>query len=297
VVALVPAFVWAAVAAVLGADGFLAYVAHRLTSPPRHVGDWTPAAAGLAYEDVSFLTPDGLRLSGWWIDSGSDLTVVPLHGYSVSRWAFYIPPVIEEAARRGYNVLAFDFRAHGRSEGRRTTIGVRELDDLRAALDWLETRGVGGVDSVGLVGFSMGGVVAIRALAEDRRVACAVADSPPIHPDRTAARGLRYFAGLPEWIYPFVKPYALLLSRASPVHTLEYAERLRKPLMVVAGRRDPLVSVEEVREFVERARRVNPSVELWETEAEHVRTIKLDGEAYLSRVLGFIDENLGARSV
>ena len=47
----------------------------------------------------------------------------------------------------------------------------------------------------------------------------------------------------------------------------------------------------------ERAGRVNPSVELLETEAEHVRTMKLNGEAYLSRVLGLTDENLGARSV
>ncbi len=47
----------------------------------------------------------------------------------------------------------------------------------------------------------------------------------------------------------------------------------------------------------ERARRVNPSVELWETEEEHVRTMKLDGEPYLLRALGLTDENLGARSV
>ncbi len=279
-------------AVALAAGAFLSYVGYRLVTPPRHVGEWTPADAGLDYEDVTFAAGDGVTLSGWWVDRGSDRTVIPLHGYTASRWAFYITPVVEAAARRGYNVLAFDFRAHGRSGGSRTTFGVRELEDLRAALDWLESNHPRAARGVGLVGFSMGGVVAIRALAEGDRVACAVADSPPIDMDRTGARGLRYFAGLPEWIYPLVKPIALLLSGARAVDVMAYAGRVKKPLLVVAGRRDPLVRIEEVREFVERARRVNPDVELWETDAEHVRTIKLEGGTYLSRVLGFLDRHL-----
>lgn len=53
----------------------------------------------------------------------------------------------------GYNVLLFDFRGHGGSDPRPTTIGPKEVLDVRAALDWLEAKGVG--DPVAGLGMSL----------------------------------------------------------------------------------------------------------------------------------------------
>ncbi|WP_048149018.1 alpha/beta hydrolase [Palaeococcus ferrophilus] len=272
---------------------FLVFVAYKMVKPPRLIEEWTPKDLGFDYEDVTFETEDGLKLSGWWIDNGSDKTVIPLHGYTASRWySLYMKPTVEFLLKEGYNVLVFDFRAHGKSEGKYTTVGDRELLDIKAAVRWLGENHPEKASKIGLIGFSMGAMVTIRSLAEIPEVCCGVADSPPMNLDRTGARGLKYFAKLPEWLYIFVKPLTKLFSGGKEVHPIEYADKVRKPLLLIAGEKDPLVKVEEVGEFYERNRRINPTVELWVTDAAHVRTLNSRPGEWKARVKKFLEEHL-----
>ena len=269
------------VVSILLVDGFLAFITYRLIKPPRYVEDWTPADLGLSYEDVEFQTEDGLKIRGWWIDVNSDRTLIVMHGYTASRWAFYVKRMIKEAASREFNVLTFDFRAHGESEGKITTFGFYEILDLRAALDWLQPRS----QKVCLLGYSMGGIVAVRGLAEDDRPLAGVADSAPVYADKSAARGLKYFARLPTWIYPVIKGYAMFLG-AKNVDLMDYADKVKKPLLLVVGEQDPLVKVDEVKEFYERNKRVN-DVQIWVGRGGHVR-IMLEEPGYADKVLSFL---------
>ena len=92
-----------------------------------------PTEVGLKYKDISFVTEDGIRLKGWWIPvRGSDKVVIQLHGHSGS-----IDPDIQylpELHQHGYHVLMFDFRGHGRSEGKVVTFGYLERRDVLAAV-------------------------------------------------------------------------------------------------------------------------------------------------------------------
>lgn len=277
--------------AALGFLLFIFYVSYRLVRPPRYVGEWTPSDLGMEYEDISLTTEDGIRLEGWWVDRGSDRTVVLLHGYTVSRWAFYIRKMMEYLSGEDYNILTFDFRAHGRSEGRYTTFGYSEILDFRAALDWLRKEVPERSRTVGVVGYSMGGVVAIRALAEEL-AAAGVADSPPVLTDRSAARGLRYFAGLPSIFYPLVRFFARLLTGAETVDVIALARNIRRPLLLIVGREDPLVKVEEVERFARINGEVNPDVEVWVGDGGHVRVIEAEPEEYGERVLNFLSRHL-----
>jgi dipeptidyl aminopeptidase/acylaminoacyl peptidase len=272
---------------------FVAFVGYKMVRPPRLVEDWTPRNLGFDYEDVEFTTEDGVKLSGWWIPRGSDKTVIPLHGYTASRWySLYMKPTVEFLLGEGYNVLTFDFRAHGKSGGNYTTVGDKEIMDVRAAVEWLKENHPEMASKIGLIGFSMGAMLTIRSLAEIEDVCCGVADSPPMDLDKTGARGLKYFANLPEWLYAFVKPFTKLFSGARELNSIEYAGRVRKPLLLIAGEKDPLVRVEEVREFYEENRKVNPNVELWVTDAPHVRTLKFHPEEWKSRVRAFFERYL-----
>jgi len=271
---------------------FAVFIAYKMAKPPRFVGDWTPKDLGSGYEEATFETSDGLRLDGWWIPNGSDKTVIPLHGYTRSRWDdVYMKQTTEFLLREGYNVLTFDFRAHGRSEGKYTTVGRDEVKDVEAAVRWLEKNHPEAAGSIALIGFSMGAIVTIRSLAELEGVCCGVADSPPMYLDRTGARSLKYFANLPEWLYPFVKPFGRLFSGRTE-DTINLAERVKKPLLLIAGEKDPLVGVGEVREFYEHNRKVNPDVELWVTDASHVRTLEFHPEEWKARVGDFLKRHL-----
>lgn len=272
---------------------FVIFVAYKMVKPPREIKGWTPGDLGYEYEEVTIRTRDGLKLHAWWIDQGNEKTVIPLHGYTSSKWNdLYIKPTMEFLLKAGYNVLVFDFRAHGKSEGKYTTVGDRELIDLMSAIDWLKEKHPEKSKKIGLIGFSMGGMVTIRALAEDERVCCGIADSPPMDLNKTGARGLKYFAKLPEWLYAFVKPFTMWISCGKPVHPLEYADKVKKPLLLIAGKKDPLVKVEEIKEFYERNKRINPNVELWITEAPHVRTILLAKDEYRKKILEFFKRHL-----
>ncbi|AFK21653.1 alpha/beta hydrolase [Pyrococcus sp. ST04] len=269
---------------------FSAIVGYKMVTPPRKKGTWTPKDLGFDYEDVEIKTRDGLKLRGWWVNRGSDKTIVLLHGYTSSRWdETYIKPALKFLAEAGYNVLLFDFRAHGESEGTKTTVGDKELIDLLSAIDWLENRGL---RRIGVVGFSMGAIVTIRGLGEDERIACGVADSPPIYMEKTAARGVKYFANLPEFLYPLIKPFTIIFSGGKIVNVIEYAGKIRKPLLLIAGKKDPLVKPEEVEEFYRKNREINEKVQIWITDSPHVRTIVDTPEEWKKMVIEFLESSL-----
>ena len=81
------------------------------------------------------------------------------------------PELARTLERAGYAVLRFDFRGCGASDGERgRVICMEEVEDVRAAIGFLEAQA--GVDpsKIGLIGASLGGSVALYAAALDGRV-------------------------------------------------------------------------------------------------------------------------------
>src|SRR3990170_3409555 len=116
----------------------------------------SPAAYGLAYEDVEFPSAvDGIVLKGWLIDSPGTKTIVVMHGRNSVRDEpnVGILELAQALVGQGYDVLTFDFRAHGESGGTRYALGQFEVRDVAGALDYLKGRGV---REVGVIGYSMG---------------------------------------------------------------------------------------------------------------------------------------------
>lgn len=89
--------------------------------PVRFISKFLPKDLGLAYEDVTLLTKDGVKLAAWLIpQKNSNKAIVVCHGYPADKGN-----VLDLAAFLAphYNLLFFDFRAMGRSQGRFTTGG------------------------------------------------------------------------------------------------------------------------------------------------------------------------------
>ena len=83
-------------------------------------------------------------------------------------------------AKRGFTVLVFDFRGHGKSNGERGLISTeRGVEDTISAFSFL--AGLPNVipERIGIVGHSFGGHVALAALARTDHFRCAVAVAPP----------------------------------------------------------------------------------------------------------------------
>jgi pimeloyl-ACP methyl ester carboxylesterase len=211
------------------------FVAERVTLHPKRwdVGP-TPAQLGHAYQDIAFRDHAGLTLRGWWIPGTRHQTIVMIHGWTSSRRepmgkAGYLLDA-------GYNVLVFDLRGHGRSDGDYTTLGYSEPDDVATAVTFARSRDPG---PIALFGFSMGGALAVETGARDAEVSAVVEDSGYGSVDNVFRAGFQRITGLPP--IPFGLPLVAIgqvdlrvpIDRVRPVTD---AARLRKPLLVDRAR-------------------------------------------------------------
>lgn len=159
----------------------------------------SPAEYGLEFEEVDFKASDGLSLRGWWLPvSGSERAVVILHGHGGSMdWDIHRAPSLHAA---GFNVFLFDFRAHGRSDGRLATFGYLERLDVQGAVEVLKRRGM---KRIGLLGFSYGGMASMLAAPICPEVNAVITDGGPARM-KTAILGRCVEANLPRGLAAFV---------------------------------------------------------------------------------------------
>ena len=143
--------------------------------PPRKLPVSTPARVGLAYSDVVLQTRDGLRLAAWSVPGPRPDALILIHGIGNNRDDLL--PVARDLRARGYNLLLLELRAHGQSEGDTSTLGVHEVEDVRAALNFLKQQP--GVDPrrIGVWGMSLGSSVAIMSAAALPELRAVAADS------------------------------------------------------------------------------------------------------------------------
>jgi pimeloyl-ACP methyl ester carboxylesterase len=144
---------------------------HPMSAPP----DRTPAALGLAYRDAPLVTEDGLHLGAWFLPGTRPESLIMVHGIGSNRTV-----LLEMAAdlhARGYNLLLLDLRAHGSSEGDISTLGVKEVRDIRAAAAFLQTQPEVDPNRIGIYGGSLGGAVALLSAGAIPELRAVVADS------------------------------------------------------------------------------------------------------------------------
>jgi fermentation-respiration switch protein FrsA (DUF1100 family) len=149
--------------------------------PKVALSDDPKSQLGFGYETVAFESTDGVPLRGWWMPAlpasaggarrdGDEhtwgtKTALVCHGLGANRSNQLI--LARSLVPAGYNVLAFDFRAHGESGGQLTTFGDLERRDVLGAVRWLRARHANESQRIVGVGASMGGVALISAAADD----------------------------------------------------------------------------------------------------------------------------------
>ncbi len=147
----------------------------------------TPATFGLSFEKVEFRSRDGILLRGWYVpadapeDEGARGVIIYCHGFHRNRVEML--PMARFGHQLGYDGLLFDFRNHGQSGGRVTSLGYWERLDAEAAAEEALSR-EGASHPVILWGVSMGAAAALMAAAEDPEVDAVISDSTFLSFDR-----------------------------------------------------------------------------------------------------------------
>ena len=159
-------------------------------APRNSLGATTPAADGLTFNNVTFRTSDGVRMSAWLIPSTNHAAVVTMPGAGSTRTATLAQATV--LAQHGYGVLMVDPRGQGQSGGGAMDAGWYGDRDVTAAVRFL--RHQPGIDPnrIGVLGLSMGGEEAIGAAASDHGIRAVVAEGAT---HRTAADKAGYLPG------------------------------------------------------------------------------------------------------
>jgi len=196
----------------------------------------------LPREEVRIASPYGYELYGLYFPvEESHRTVIIAHGVTFSlygsvkyMWMF---------RERGFNVLMYDHRNHGRSGGETTTYGYYEKHDLKACVDWVLARhGERGI--VGVHGESMGAAIALQHAAIDPRVHFVVADCPYASVWEQFAYRIKVEYHLPAFpILPIASWFSQLragfnFKDAAPIDTIS---KVDTPIFFIHGKEDDYI--------------------------------------------------------
>ena len=210
----------------------------------------TPDRRGLNGERVELEVAPGITLRGWLTEpahGGSARgTVVLFHGISSCKEATL--PLAGRFGAAGYRCLAYDGRGHGDSGGRYCTYGHYEKADLSRWLDFLETRlaAEGGPGPVAVWGTSMGGAVALQAMAADRRVRCGIVESTfAVLPEVAQEYARRLFLQRDHRLAAWALVGAGRIARFDPetVRPMETARAIHRPVLLMHGTADGNITI------------------------------------------------------
>ena len=228
----------------------------------------TPEALSLSYEDLRLQTADGETLHGWWLehpDPRGQVLFFHGNGGNLSLWL----DLVGDLRRRGFSVLAADYRGYGASTGTPTEAGLYR--DADAAVAELGRRRRPGVPMI-YWGRSIGCPVAAYA-ASVQPPDAVILDSPM--PDARSV--LRNSPVL--WALSFFSSYRFPTSR--------FLTGYRGDLLVIHGEGDSIVPFAAGRRVFEAAsarRKTFAAI----AAADHNDLDSADPQAYWSAVDAFV---------
>jgi uncharacterized protein len=273
--------------------GFAWSIARTIIKQPRELLGYQFRRYDLKPQNVLFNSSDGLKLVGVFIPGNNSATIILLHGYGRSKEQML--PQASFLNRAGYNILMFDFRASGESDGKYITFGENEQADLVGAINYLKGRGDIDMNKIGLLGFSMGGAVALMKSADLPEVKAVVINSTYAHFRAVVQRNFRtYFKGLPFFPLGYIVLWLMKRQtgvdylKINPITSLDKLKAM--PLLIMHGKQDERIPAEDAMEFHKQAPWLE---EFWLVgEATHEDVYTITGSQYEEKVVSFFRKYL-----
>jgi fermentation-respiration switch protein FrsA (DUF1100 family) len=242
----------------------------RLIFFPNRTLITTPDQVGLEYLDVMIpVTPDK-NLNAWYFPAGvpSDSTPTVLYCHENAGNISYGLETVRLFLELGTNVLVFDYRGYGHSDGKPSEKNVYE--DAQAAWRWVVAVRQTAPDNIFIFGRSLGGAVAVDLAT---RVDCA-----GVILESTFTSTI----DLGRKLYPFVP--IRLVARFS-FDSLSKMSRVSCPVMVAHSPDDEMIPYAMGKALYEAARSERLFVDL---AGRHNDLFSLDSDLYRNTLRGFL---------
>jgi len=185
------------------------------------LGRATPSTANtdLPVHEVHFNALDGVHLAGWLVIASPQApTIILVHGFKQSRVVML--PWAQFLYQAGYNVLLYDSRGCGESEGWSITVGAHEPDDFLGAVHYLKQRPDLPVKQYGALGVSLGAGIVLLAAAHEPALQATIADSAWADESQQINR-MSHISFLPVLPYEHALANALIGARLEDTRPLD----------------------------------------------------------------------------
>ena len=236
------------------------------------VSPWLAEEQLAQMRPIEYRARDGLPIHGYLtLPAGTAPKILPVvvnvHGGPWARDAWGFNPEVQFLANRGYAVLQVNFRGstgYGRAfwEASFREWGRRMQDDITDGVQWLIDQGIADPRRVAIYGGSYGGYATLAGLAF----------TPDLYAAGVDYVGVSNLLTFMKTIPPYWKPYLAMLQEmvgdleadqamltaASPVFS---ADRIKAPLLIAQGAKDPRVVKSESDQMVEAMRQRGVEVE------------------------------------
>ena len=247
-----------------------------------------PAAnLGVAHEDVTFRTSDGLDLSGWYVPSRNGAAVIVFPGRSgPQKPARFL-------ARHGYGVLLFDRRGEGASDGDGNLFGWGGDKDILAAIDFLKHRPDVDPTRIAGMGLSVGAELLLQTAAESDGLAAVVSEGAGT---RWFAEEMDEFHGTDKWLgIPLLAvktaSVAVFSSTAPPPKLTDLVPQIHEPVFFIYA---PDGGVESMNPTYYRLAQGPKAI--WAIPGvEHMGGFDAHPKEYERRVTAFLDRSLAEK--
>ncbi|MFC1950191.1 alpha/beta hydrolase [Chloroflexota bacterium] len=279
--------------------GLSIYGATEAMEIPRLPLNNSPASVGLDYEDVSFTSrDDGVVLRGWYIPSKRNSVIIIVHGGFQNRLDDNVDTLglAHDLVEKGYNLLLFDLRGRGESEGKGLALSNIERD-IGGAVDYLEGEGYP-LKRIYIIGFCSGAVSACIFTSQNS-IGALILDGCPATIHNMVTRQA-VLGGIPKFLSNFFVPGVLFATNIiydyELVNPIDIIADVTCPIFFIHEEHDELISWEEMHQlFITSS---NPANEFWEVNnAEHSQSYKTHPAEYIEKVDNFISTKVEGTSL
>ena len=261
--------------------------------PWKRTSALTPADYGLRSDSLAIEVDSGLILRGYFIHANvpkPKATIILLHGIGGFKEGNLTFSKI--LADNGYNTILYDQRAHGKSDGKYCTFGFYEKKDVSKFIDVANLKYAN--LPVGIHGASLGGAVALQALAYDKRLQFGIIESTfNTLEDVVIEYGRGYFKFRSRWLAQRILSKAADIAQFKPfdVKPVESCTQIEQPILMVHGDCDEKIPLDFNKLNFEALKSQNKEF-YTVCGAGHDNVGEIGGEKYLNKMLSFITQQL-----
>ena len=246
------------------------------------------STAPAGFEKIKLQTNNELLIDGWYAATDTaKACVIFLHGITNNKSVLL--KEANEVRKWGYNILLFDFRAHGLSEGSKSSFGFKEVEETEKAFEFARQRGN---KNIILYGSSLGAAVALKATSENKIAPSAIIADMPFASLQDHLKARARVLGFPSQPFAFLVTLWMGIENGYNGFSLQiddYAGKINCPVLIQWGDKDMYVTSGEINSIYNNLETKQKKLVVY-ANANHESLLNYDPISWQKEVSNFLRE-------